>query len=226
MIDRYVSPMELKRLLSALLVVSIFLGLFTVFAFVVVPGMRNANKPSSETPAGPAGEWGWLDPTDYPAEKGRVVPPIDPATVMKANSELLARGRAIYNSTCVSCHGIKGEGDGPAGLGLAVKPRNFTQAGNWKNGSGLPDIYKTLEQGIKGSSMVAYTDLSRRDRMALAHVVQTFGAFPHTEDPKALAALTQSFASGTEVIPNRIPVRKAMDVLAKEDQAHRERSRP
>jgi hypothetical protein len=64
--------------------------------------------------------------------------------------------------------------------------------------------------------MVAYTDLSRRDRMALAHVVQSFGSFSHAEDPKALAALSQSFATGTEVIPNRIPVHRAMELLAKE----------
>ena len=47
MIERYVSRQELLRLLSALLVVVIFICIFALFAFLVVPGMRNANKPLS-----------------------------------------------------------------------------------------------------------------------------------------------------------------------------------
>jgi len=221
MIERYVSPAELKRLLSSLLVVAIFISLFAIFAFVVVPGLRNANKPASaESLSPPSGEWGWLDPTAFPAEKGHVVPPIDPATVMNPNPALLSRGQAVFLQNCASCHGPKGEGDGPAGMGLAVKPRNFTKGEGWKNGAQITGIYQTLEQGIKGSPMVSYNYLSRRDRMALVHVVQGLGAFPRgPEDPKALAALAKSFAASGEVIPNRIPVRKAMELLAAEGKA-------
>jgi len=218
MIERYVTPAELKRLLSSLLVVAIFIALFAIFAFVVVPGLRNANKPASaEALSPPAGEWGWLDPTEFPAERAHVIPPIDPATVMTPNPALLVRGQAVFLQNCASCHGAKGEGDGPAGLGLAVKPRNFNKREGWKNGTRISDIYLTLEQGIKGSPMVSYTYLSRRDRMALVHVVQAFGAFPRgPEDAKALAALAKSFASAGEVIPNRIPVSAAMQRLIQE----------
>jgi mono/diheme cytochrome c family protein len=217
-LDRYVSPAELKRLLSSLLVVTIFIFLFAIFAFVVVPGLRNANRPSSsDTLNPPAGEWGWLDPTDFPAEKGHVVPPIDPATVMRPNPELLARGNALYLQTCASCHGPKGEGDGPAGLGLAVKPRRFTQREGWKNGTRITDISRTLEEGIKGSPMVSYNYLSRKDRMALVHVVRAFGAFDHgPEDPQAFGALAKGFASPGELIPNRIPVSAAIERLIQE----------
>jgi mono/diheme cytochrome c family protein len=217
-LDQYVSPAEWKRLLSSLLVVAIFIALFAIFAFVVVPGLRNANKPStSDSLNPPAGEWGWLDPTEFPAEKGRVVPPIDPSTVLTPNPELLARGNALYLETCASCHGPKGEGDGPAGLGLATKPRHFTKNDGWKNGTRITDIYRTLEEGIKGSPMVSYNDLSRKDRMALVHVVRAFGAFEHgAEDPKALDALAKSFASSGEVIPNRIPVSAAIEKLIQE----------
>jgi len=220
MIERYVSPAELKRLLSSLLVVAIFIALFAIFAFVVVPGLRNANKPASaEALSPPAGEWGWLDPTEFPAERAHVIPPIDPASVMTPNPALLVRGQAVFLQNCASCHGAKGEGDGPAGLGLAVKPRNFSQSQGWKNGPRITDIYLTLEQGIKGSPMVSYNYLSRRDRMALVHVVQGFGAFQRVpEDAKALAALAKSFASAGEVIPNRIPVSAAMQRLIQEYQ--------
>jgi mono/diheme cytochrome c family protein len=225
MIERYVSPSELKRLISALLVVIIFIALMAVFAFLVLPGMRNANAPAAD-PAGdgvqsPAGGGtGWLDPTDYPPERGRTVPPIDPATVMSPSAEMLARGQAVYAQNCTSCHGPSGLGDGPAGRGLRPGPRNFTQPGEWVNGSRIENIYKTLEQGIKGSSMVSYVSLTKRDRMALVHYVRSLGRFDHgAEDPKALKALSDLFAHAGEVIPNRIPVALAMTRLASEAPA-------
>jgi hypothetical protein len=65
--------------------------------------------------------------------------------------------------------------------------------------------------------MVSYKDLSKRDRMALAHVVQSLGPFQHEpSDPKALAELEKLFASAGEVIPNRIPVGHAVDILCRE----------
>jgi hypothetical protein len=100
---------------------------------------------------------------------------------------------------------------------LTPPPRNFTQAQSWKNGTRLEDIYRTLEQGIKGSAMVSYNYLSRRDRMALAHYVQSLGAFEHgASDPAARAALEKQFSGSAEVIPNRIPVREAVRHLVEE----------
>ena len=224
MIDRYVSPTELKRLLSALLVVAVFIALLAVFAFLVVPGTRNANRPVTGpgmVPGGPllprAGASGWLDPTDYPPEKGRILPPVDPATVMTPNPALMERGRTLYAQTCGSCHGTKGEGDGAAGKGLNPPPRNFASKDGWKNGTAVDGIYKTLEEGVKGSSMVSYAYLSKKDRMALVHYVRSLGSFDHgPERPEALAALARLFASSGEVIPNRIPVAMAMGRLEKE----------
>ena len=218
MIDRYVSPTELKRLLSALLVVALFIALLAVLAFLVLPGLRNANSPDPGVgPAAAGGGTGWLDPTDYPPEAGRKVPPIDPATVMTPNPELLSRGQALYAQTCASCHGPKGEGNGPAGRGLNPPPRNFTQQAGWQIGPRIENIYKTLEEGIKGSSMVSYAYLSKRDRMALVHYVRSLGSFDHgAEDPKALDEVAARFRSAGEVIPNRIPVAMAMARLASE----------
>jgi len=215
MIDRYVSPTELKRLLSALLVVALFIALLAVLAFLVLPGLRNANAPDPGVgPAAAGGGTGWLDLTDYPPERGRTVPPIDPATVMTPNPALLARGQALFTQDCVSCHGPKGEGNGAAGGALKPPPRNFTQQAGWKVGYRIDEIYKTLEEGIKGSAMVSYTYLSKKDRMALVHYVRSLGSFDHgPEDPKALAEVAERFRSAGEVIPNRIPVAMAMTKL-------------
>lgn len=221
MIERYVSPSELKRLISALLVVILFIGLVAVLAFLVLPGLRNANAPDPGMAlATPGGDTGWLDPTDYPPERGRTLPPIDPATVMTPNPALLARGKALFTENCVSCHGPKGEGNGAAGGALKPPPRNFTQPTGWVVGYRIDEIYKTLQEGVKGSAMMAYTYLPKSDRMALVHYVRSLGSFDHgPEDPKALHQLAEIFASSGEVIPNRIPVRMAMAKLEGEFKA-------
>lgn len=228
MMDKFLSPAEFKRLMAALMVVIGFIFLMAFFGFTVVPGLRYQAHTTQEAAVQPVqGETGWLDPTDYPAMAREVIPPIDPKTVMTPNAALMARGKAVYAQTCATCHGPEGKGDGPGGTGLTPKPRDFTAAGGWKNGSRLEAIYRTLEEGIKGSSMVSYKDLSKKDRMALAHVVQSLGAFDHgASDPKALAELEKLFASAGEVIPNRIPVGRAVDFLCREYAEARDRARP
>ncbi|HEX7553647.1 MAG TPA: cytochrome c [Geothrix sp.] len=216
-IHDYLSPEELKRLASALLVVIGFIAIVAFFGFTVVPGLRYQAHTSESAVQAVQGETGWLDPTDYPAMAREVIPPIDPATVMTPNPALMARGKAVFAQTCATCHGPEGKGDGPGGTGLTPKPRNFTEKAAWKNGTRLEDIYKTLDEGIKGSSMVSYNYLTKKDRMALAHVVQSLGAFDHgANDPRAMAALEKLFASAGEVIPNRIPVTRAVDALCRE----------
>jgi mono/diheme cytochrome c family protein len=214
----YLSPEELKRLASALLVVLGFIAIMAFFGFTVVPGLRyQAHTTSDATVQAVQGETGWLDPTDYPAQAREIIPPIDPKTVMTPNAPLMARGKALYAQTCATCHGPDGHGDGPGGKGLNPRPRNFTEKAAWKNGTHLEDIYKTLDEGIKGSSMVSYNYLSKKDRMALVHVVQSLGTFDHgANDPKAIANLEKLFASAGEVIPNRIPVARAVTALSRE----------
>ena len=221
MINRYVSPTELRRLISTLLVVVGFIALNALFGFIVLPGLRFQAHTAQESPVvAVQGDTGWLDPTDTPITARQVIPPIDPKTVLTPNPELMARGKVLYAQTCVPCHGIYGKGDGPAGKGLTPAPRNFTANAGWKNGTRLEDVYRTLDEGLKGSSMASYNYLSKKDRMALAHVVQSLGAFDHgSSDPKAIAGLEKLFADAGEVIPNRIPLRLAVDHLVQEFQA-------
>ncbi|MFO1519796.1 MAG: cytochrome c [bacterium] len=40
----------------------------------------------------------------------------------------VAAGKAKFDQLCATCHGMKGEGDGPASAGLNPKPRNFHDA--------------------------------------------------------------------------------------------------
>jgi len=198
--------------MSAMLAVVGGITIFALFAFIVVPGLRNANQPPTpQVVSPPQGETGWLDPTEYPPTKGYELSPVDPQTLLTANPQLLDRGKAVFQQNCVACHGSSGHGDGPASAGLNPHPRDFTKNEGWKNGYQLVGIYKTLTEGIKGSAMSSYAYLRASDRMALAHYVQSLGNFPHgPEDPAALGALAKQFASAGERVPNKIPVSMAM----------------
>jgi hypothetical protein len=96
-------------------------------------------------------------------------------------------------------------------------PRNFTSSGGWTNGYEVPDIFKTLSRGVSGTSMSPFDYLSKKDRMALVHYVQSLGKFPH-EGPgsEAMEALSRELASPGEKIPNKIPVSMAITKLEEE----------
>ena len=88
-------------------------------------------------------------------------------------SELLVtHGSAVYQTYCASCHGKTGLGDGLAAASLKPAPRNLVE-GDWKKGGGSIALYKTLIEGIEGSSMVSFSYLSKLDRWALVHYVRS-----------------------------------------------------
>jgi mono/diheme cytochrome c family protein len=218
MIERYVSPEELRRLISSFLGVLIALALLAVFACIVVPGLRGAGQPVfPPTQVPPAGQTGWLDVTEYPPMKGYVIPPVDPNTLINVTPELLATGKTLYEKNCIQCHGPKGEGNGPSAAGLNPAPRNFTQPAGWTNGFGLAAIYKTISQGVPDSAMVSFDFLRPAQRMALDHYVQSFGHFARPPEPAAeLQALRAQLASVSVRVPNKIPVSLAMEKLEQE----------
>jgi len=221
MIDEYVDAAELRRLLSSLAAVVGALLLAALFASIVVPGLRNANKPPAPMPVNPAvGEPGWLDPTAFPPERGKEVPPVDARALIAYSPEWIARGHALFVANCTSCHGDLGKGDGPAAATMNPRPRNFTSPDGWKKGYDLASIYETLRTGLPGTSMAAFDYFSRRDRMALAHYVQALGTFPHGQPgQEALAVLTGELSAAGEKTPNRIPVSMAMARLVEEYSA-------
>lgn len=106
--------------------------------------------------------------------------------------EALARGKELFKQTCAVCHGVEGKGDGPGGVALDPKPRNFTVSVGWKNGRTIVGIYKTLEEGIKDTGMASYAGLPPEDRFALAHYVQSLGSEVIADPIGDLTALSAS----------------------------------
>jgi mono/diheme cytochrome c family protein len=195
---------------------------FLVFASIVVPALLRESKPRPQE--GPAQATamtpGWLDQAEAPAEKGKDLPPVDPATVMSPTPKLLARGETLFKQNCTSCHGDSGKGDGPAAGTLNPKPRNFTQPAAWTRGYHITDIFETISHGVKGTGMNAFDFIQPADRMALVHYVRSLGTFDHgAEDPKATQALEDQFRSKGVHIPNRIPVSLAIKKMVAEQSA-------
>lgn len=150
-------------------------------------------------------------------KKGGVKPAMDLSLVKKPTPEYIAKGKELFISTCSSCHGQDGKGNGPAGGALNPKPRNFHSKEGWVNGRSLFEMYKTINDGIKGTGMSAYEYLPPSDRIAIIHYIRTFTDFPKITDEivKKLDE-TYNLSAGTKT-PNQIPVKMAMSNIIDEN---------
>jgi mono/diheme cytochrome c family protein len=88
-------------------------------------------------------------------------------------------GQTTYMEYCVSCHGVKGDGNGIASKGMYPPPRNFT-IGIYKFanvvGGELPhdeDFYRIIRHGLKGSAMLPW-DISDERLDAVVQYIKTF----------------------------------------------------
>lgn len=132
--------------------------------------------------------------------------------------EILSRGEEIYKSVCSSCHGNEGKGNGLASAGLNPKPRNFTIDEGWKNGKSLTMFYKTLQEGIPGSAMVAYDYFSPKDKISLFYFISSkFFKGSNLPSEKDFAELDSVFkVSEKQIVPTQIPISLAMQKIIEE----------
>ncbi len=102
-------------------------------------------------------------------------------------------GREIYFRRCSFCHGLLGDGEGPAAKYLDPRPRDFT-LGTFKfrtTQSGElptdPDLFRTVSRGLPGTGMQAFDSdlikngLSEDQRWAVIAYIKTFAQ--EFEDP-------------------------------------------
>ena len=158
--------------------------------------------------------------SDIPLQRARELPPVDVMQAGKPSEALLRQGSELYAANCASCHGETGRGDGPAGLQLNPAPRNFHSAQGWTNGPSVAGIYTTLEAGIVRNGMASYNYLPPLDRFALIHFVRDF--VPDLPEPSAeelqQLELTYQLSRGRSV-PGQIPVRKATEIVLRQNAA-------
>jgi cytochrome c oxidase cbb3-type subunit 2 len=119
------------------------------------------------------------------------------------NTDMLTLGRRIYEERCSACHGEKGNGKGRGADELYTKPTDFT-SGIFKfrstpSGS-LPsdeDIYSTISSGIRGTAMLPWFDLSKREKWAVTYYVKTFSERFKEEEPDPRVAIPEPKVSRT-----------------------------
>jgi len=151
-------------------------------------------------------------------KKGMIVNPVDFKSIKNPTKEILSKGKELYDMNCKSCHGEKGMGDGPAGLSMNPKPRNFHLKEGWTNGRTIDAMYKTLQEGIIKNGMPAFEYMSPTDRFNIILYIRTFADFPEITD-KQLDELKLTYKLDQNLIlPNQIPVEKAVMLIANENK--------
>lgn len=89
----------------------------------------------------------------------------------KATDKLIKFGQETFAHSCVACHGVKGDGQGPAARAITgTKPRNFIE-GKYKFGDKPEQVFHTITHGSEGTAMPPWSHLSEKERWALTHFV-------------------------------------------------------
>ena len=132
-----------------------------------------------------------------------VLPPPPAAT-----PALLARGKDLYvKAKCWECHGDTGKGDGPSAnqlkddLKLPIRPADFTK-GQFKGGSHVADIYRTMTLGLDGTPMPSFADsMNDAERWAISYFVLSFSAWadPLTGEKLKLSPQTKAALDSPDV---------------------------
>jgi cytochrome c oxidase cbb3-type subunit I/II len=118
------------------------------------------------------------------------------ATVPRS-SEWIAYGKEVYQRRCVGCHGVSGDGNGPAATFLyKQRPRNFTAA-VFKfrlTKEPLPtdgDLLRTITRGVRGTAMPAWHELPLTDRLAVIQYIKYELAVDRSDPAKPYAFFTK-----------------------------------
>lgn len=111
----------------------------------------------------------WVVPTRAAARKNPVA----------ANETSVGLGKSIYERHCLSCHGPKGKGNGPAAVHLERPPSNLADPKLWQQSDGAL-LWKITEGHPPMPTFKLIT--SDEERWPLVNYVRTFAPKPATSD--------------------------------------------
>jgi mono/diheme cytochrome c family protein len=87
-------------------------------------------------------------------------------------------GRELYLAYgCAACHGVGGDGKGPAAALATVKPRDLRDVAGFAGPKSAEGIASTIAFGIAEgrTGMPAYPDIPKREREAIARYILSLG---------------------------------------------------
>lgn len=168
-----------------------------VWAIAGCAALMRTTQPSSSETGYPTPEPLWETSTAQPVATSR---------------ELASRGAELFHIRCAECHGLAGEGNGPAAELMQLRPRDLTE-GIFKFRSTLKgtmptdeDLFRTITAGFPQYGMPSFRYLSPEDRWALAYHVKSlseeWGATPAGKPVavgEARAVTNETLARGKQI---------------------------
>ena len=95
------------------------------------------------------------------------------------SEEWTDHGKRVSERRCLGCHGVKGDGNGPAAAFMQKdRPRNFTLAVfkfRLTPSGSLPDegdLLRTITRGVRGTAMPSWHELPEKDRLAVIQYIK------------------------------------------------------
>lgn len=124
----------------------------------------------------------------------------------------LKRGQAVYQERCVQCHGVSGDGNGPAAKYMYPRPRDYRK-GLFKFTSTpygsrplKSDLIKTVRLGIRGTSMPAFNLLPEADQEAVVEYVIMLSRRGELEEQLYLTADSEEELDPEVVKEDLVPI--------------------
>jgi cytochrome c oxidase cbb3-type subunit I/II len=111
------------------------------------------------------------------------------AAMPRRSEEWIEEGRRLYTRRCSGCHGLKGDGNGPAATFMyKFRPRNFNQAVfKFREVKGTlasdGDLMRTITRGVRGTAMPSWHMLPEKDRLAIIQYIKFELAVDRTSNP-------------------------------------------
>ncbi|MEZ6131990.1 MAG: c-type cytochrome [Planctomycetaceae bacterium] len=118
----------------------------------------------------------------------------------------LKHGQAVYMKRCVQCHGINGDGKGPAAEFLYPRPRDYTKgvfkftSTPYGNKPRREDLISVVRRGVTGTSMPRFNRISDKDVEAVVDYVMVLSQRGELEYQLAMEA-----DSSEELDPEYVP---------------------
>ena len=109
---------------------------------------------------------------------------------------VIEQGKLLYDVNCVACH--RNDGGGLPGLGP-----NLTDE-YWLHGGGIKNVYKTIQDGVSGTSMISWkTQMSPDDMRAVGSYVITLQG---TNPPNAREPQGEQYVPEAEAPPEEAAI--------------------
>ena len=137
-----------------------------------------------------------------------------PVALAPAQVPDLAHGAKLFNQTCASCHGEKGDAKTPAAAQLDPPPIAFVDKERADQRSPFA-LYQVIGHGIPGTAMASFSSLPSQDRWDLAYYVSRFAY------PESLAAEGKRIWESDAALRKSIPDLAALSSLTEAHLAER-----